>query len=152
MELKELQKKKIGEILDERQQWNLPILEKDASIWDVLSILTARDHVWIVEERGSKKLFGVITESDVLRLLAPYRLPKYVFGKRYGMSLEGGTAKTAGDITHRQLIKSSLDEEVGEALARMVNARLRRLPVVKNGEIVGEITIHYILQKLLGKR
>jgi len=34
----------------------------------------------------------------------------------------------------------------------MVNAGLRRLPVVKKDEIVGEITLHHILQVLLGKR
>lgn len=152
MELKELHEKKIKEILDEKQLWNMPILDKDASIEEVLSVLTGRDHVWIVEEKGSKKLCGVITESDILRLLAPHHLPKYVFGKRYGISLHYGTAKKAKDIMHKQLIKCSLEDKVGEVLARMVNTRVRRLPVVEKDEIVGEITVHYILQILLGKR
>ena len=152
MELKELHEKKIRDIIDEKQVWNLPLIEKDASIEEVLSVLTGRDHVWVVEEKGSKKLVGIITESDVLRLLAPPRIPKYVFGKRYGVSLQHGTVKVAKDVMHRQIIKCSLDDKIGDALCRMINCGIRRLPVVKDDEIVGEITVHYILQILLGKR
>ncbi len=152
MNLKELHEKKVRDILDEKQMWNLPIVEKEADIETVLRILTSRDHVWVVKNKDSRKLCGVITESDVLRLLAPTRLPKYVFGKKYSISLEYGTAKRAEDIMHKQLISCSVDDGVGDVLSRMVNARIRRLPVMENGEIVGEITIHYILQILLGKR
>jgi predicted transcriptional regulator len=105
----------------------------------------------VIEVKGKNKLCGVITESDVLRLLAPTRLPRYTFGKRYSISLLYGTAKKASDIMHKRVMKCSLEDKVGDALARMVNAGVRRLPVVKDDEIVGEITIHYILQKLLGK-
>ena len=152
LKLKELHEKKIKDIIDEQAVWNLPLLEKDASISSVLSVLAARNHVWIVEEKGSKKVVGVITENDILKLLAPVHLPKYVFGKKYGISLEYGTAQKAEDIMCSHLIKCSPDEKVGDALERMVNAGLRRLPVVKGNEIVGEITVHYIVQILLGKR
>ena len=97
-------------------------------------------------------LCGVITESDVLHLIAPPRLPKYVFGRKYGISLQHGTARKAEDIMHRQLIKCTLNDKIGDVLRRMVNAGLRRLPVVENDEIVGEVTVHYLLQILLGKR
>ena len=50
------------------------------------------------------------------------------------------------------LIKCSPEEKVGDVLKKMVNAGLRRLPIVKNDEIVGEITTRYIIQILLGKR
>ncbi len=148
----EIHEKKIKDIIDKKQIWNLPMVEKDADVETVLSILTSRDHVWVVEERGSKKLCGLITESDILRLIAPPRLPKYVFGKKYSISLQYGTARKASDIMHKQLITCSPDDDVGNVLARMVNAMIRRCPVVENGEIVGEITVHYILQILLGKR
>ncbi len=152
MELKDLHEMKIKDILDKKLVWDLPIIEKNASIKEVLNILTARDHVWVVDEKGSKRLVGIITESDALRLLAPPRLPKYVFGRKYGISLHHGTAKFAEDVMHRQLIKCSPEDRVRDVLCKMVNSGLRRLPVVENDEIVGEITIHYILQKLLGKR
>lgn len=150
--LKELHEKKVKDIIDERVKWNLPLLEKDAKIQSVLSILAARDHIWIVEEKGGKKLVGIITENDILKLLSPARLPKYVFGKKYGISIEYGTAKKAEDIMCKHIIKCSPEEKVGNVLQKMVNAGLRRLPIVENGEIIGEITTHYIIQILLGKR
>ncbi|MCD6481350.1 MAG: CBS domain-containing protein [Thermoplasmata archaeon] len=150
--LQELHEKKVRDILDDKQMWNLPMVEKDADIETVLSILTSRDHVWVVEKRGGKKLCGIITESDILRLISPTRLPKYVFGKKYSISLQYGTARRASDIMHKQLITCSPDETIGNVLMRMVNARVRRCPVVENDEIMGEITVHYILQILLGKR
>ena len=39
------------DIMDERIG-DLPLIEKDASIDCVLSILTESDHVWVVESRG----------------------------------------------------------------------------------------------------
>ena len=152
MDLKEFHEKKIEDIIDEKHVWDLPLIDKNASIEEVLSVLTARDHVWVVEGKGSRKLCGVITESDVLHLIAPPRLPKYVFGRKYGISLQHGTARKAEDIMHRQLIKCTLNDKIGDVLRRMVNAGLRRLPVVENDEIVGEVTVHYLLQILLGKR
>ncbi|MEA2053126.1 MAG: hypothetical protein U9O90_10000 [Euryarchaeota archaeon] len=38
----------VNEIMDKR----LPLIEKDASIERVLSILTESDHVWVVESKG----------------------------------------------------------------------------------------------------
>lgn len=151
MDLKELHQKKIKDILSERHILNLPLIPKDADIDTVFSVLTGRDHVWVIDEKGSKKLVGLITESDALKLLAPLRVPKYAFGWRHRISLQHGTVKTARDIMHKQLFSCSLDDTVGLVLLRMVNAGLRRLPVVEKDKIVGEITVHYIIQLTLGK-
>jgi len=150
--LEELYEKKIGDILDRRLSINLPIAEKNAGVDEILSILTARDHIWIVESKENKKLCGIITESDVLRFLVPSKLPKYIFSSRYGASIYYGTIKKAEDMMQRHIIKTSPDEKVGKALSRMVNSGLRRLPVVENNKLIGEITLHCIIQILLGKR
>jgi len=152
VKLVDLHNKKIEDILDEKQIFDLPLIEQEAEIDKVFSVLTGRDHVWVVKERGSKIIAGLITESDVLKLLAPPRLPKYTFGLRYGKSLLHGTVKTASDIMHKQLCTCSPDDTVRDVLSQMVNARLRRLPVIDKGEIKGEITTHYIIQVLLDKR
>jgi len=152
LKLKELHEKKVGDILDEKLRWNLPLLEKDADIECLLSVMASRDHVWVVEKKNSRKIVGVVTENDILRLLSPTILPKYVFGSKYGVSIEHGTAKKVEDIMCGQLIKCEPDDKVGDVLRKMVNSGLRRLPVVEDGEIVGEITARYIIQILLKKR
>jgi predicted transcriptional regulator len=152
LNLKELHEKKIEEILDERVRINLPLIEKDTTIEHLLLVLAARDHVWVVDGKGSKKIIGIVTEKDMLRLLSPTRLPKYVFGKKYGISIEYGTANITEDVMCRRLITCSPDDKVGDILDKMVDTGLRRLPVIRDGEIIGEITAHYIIQILLGKR
>ncbi len=152
IKLKNLHEKRIADIIDEKLKWNLPLLEKDADIEHLLSVMASRDHVWVVEKKNSRKVVGVITENDILRLLAPAMLPKYVFGSKYGVSIEYGTARRAEDIMCGQLIKCEPDDKVGDVLRKMVNSGLRRLPVIKDDEIVGEITARYIIQILLNKR
>ena len=143
---------KVKDIIDKTQVLNLPLLEKDADIKKVFSVLTGRNHVWIVAEKGTRELVGLITESDVLGLLAPPRLPKYVFGRKYGLSIDQGTIKTASDIMRKRLFTCSPEENLGNVLFRMINNNIRRLPVMDKGNIKGEITLHFILQILLGKR
>jgi len=75
---KEIMDKRIGE---------LPLIEKDASIDSVLSILTKSDHVWVVESKGSKKLVGIITEHDILDIFSPTKKISY-FGLPDKKSLE----------------------------------------------------------------
>lgn len=152
VEPEELYERKVKDILDRRHVINLPILEKDATIEEVLSVLTARNHIWVVDKKENKKLCGVITESDVLKSLTPKQLPKYAFGRRHGISIYYGTARKAEDIMHRHLVTASPEDTVRSVMQRMISCGLRRLPVVERGKIVGEITIHYIIQILLGKR
>ena len=38
-------------------------------------------------------------------------------------------------------------EKVGDALNKMRDHRVRRIPVVENSEIVGEITLHHLIRK-----
>ncbi|RLF39942.1 MAG: CBS domain-containing protein [Thermoplasmata archaeon] len=148
----EIYEKKVREILDRRHVLNLPIVEKNATIEEVLSVLTARNHIWVVESKKNKKICGVITESDVLKYLTPRHPPKYAFGRGHGISIYYGTAKKAEDIMHRHLVTASPDDTVRNVMQRMINYGLRRLPVVEEGKLIGEITIHYIIQILLGKR
>ena len=43
------------DIMDKRVS-DLPLIEKDASIDRVLSVLTESDHAWVVESRGKWKM------------------------------------------------------------------------------------------------
>ncbi|MEA2053962.1 MAG: CBS domain-containing protein [Candidatus Thermoplasmatota archaeon] len=150
-DLERLYAKKIEEVMAGRV-WDLPILDKDANISHVLSVLASRSHAWVVENRNSMKAVGVITEHDILDLLAPKKLPRYVFGVKHYLSLKYGTASKAEDVMRKSLVKCSPGDTVEEALEKMRFNALRRLPVVKDEKLAGEITIHQLLQFLLGKR
>ena len=136
----------VEHIMDKRT-WDMPLVEKDAEIHHVLSILRGKSHVWVVDNMENKNVLGVITEHDVLSILAPKKLPPYVFGIPDIRSLHHGTANTASDIMAKKLVKCSPKTSIKEVLNKMNDYGVRRLPVTDNGRIVGEITLHQIIRK-----
>ena len=134
------------DIMDKRAG-DIPIIDKDADLIDVLSILNVSDHVWVVESKGSKKLVGIITEYDVLHILSPKkRIPSV--GAPDKRSLPYSSFEEASHLMSRDLIKCEPNEKVGTILDKMITRRIRRMPVVENGEIMGEITLHHLIRQL----
>jgi predicted transcriptional regulator len=136
----------VKQIMD-RRVWDLPIIEEKEDIYHVLSILGARNHIWVVKDKKSKHLVGVITEHDVLSILTPKKLPSYMFGLPDIRSLAHGTAKVAEDIMCHRLISCGPDDKIIDALMKMVEYKLRRLPVLQDNKLVGELTLHQLIRK-----
>jgi len=137
---------KVNQLMDKRV-WDLPIIEKDDDIYHVLAILGGRNHIWVVVDKKDKELVGIITEHDVLSILAPKHFPSYVFGMPNVSSIQHGTAKKAEDIMSNRIITCSPDDKILDALMKMVKYKLRRLPVVEDKHIVGELTLHQLIRK-----
>ncbi len=144
--IKDFYNLKVRQIMDKRV-WDLPIIEKDDDVYHVLSILGGRNHIWVVEDKKKKELVGVITEHDVLSILAPKHFPSYIFGMPDIRSIQHGTAKTAGDIMCHRTITCEPDDKIIDALQKMVKFNLRRLPVTKDKCIAGELTLHQLIRK-----
>ncbi len=140
---------KVSQIMDKRV-WDLPIIKEDEDIYHVLAILGARNHIWVVKDKEHKELTGIITEHDVLSILAPKHLPNYVFGIPDISSIKHGTAKTAEDVMCHRIITCKPDDKIIDALMKMVKYNLRRLPVVEDKKIVGELTLHQLIRKYYG--
>ena len=137
---------KVKQIMDKRV-WDLPLIEEDDDVFHVLSILGGRNHIWVVKSKSERTITGIITEHDVLSILAPKDLPSYVFGMPDIKSLQHGTAKTAKDIMCNKVISCHPDDKILDALHKMVKYRLRRLPVIENQCIIGELTLHQLIRK-----
>lgn len=131
------------------QRTAMPLIEKDASIERVLDILTKKTHVWVTESKGSKKIIGVITEHDVLSILSPRRAP-YTFGLPDVRALHLGTAES---IMQRRLVKCAPNDTVADALSKMTEHGIRRLPVTKRNDIiVGEVRLYHIIKRYIAAR
>jgi CBS domain-containing protein len=128
----------VSDLMD-KQVWDIPLIEEHDDIHHVLSILGGRNHIWVIKDKTTKILTGVITEHDVLSILAPKNLPSYALGMPDIRSLKHGTARTASDVMCRKIIDCKQ--------MRMVVHRLRRLPVVDNQKIIGELTLHHLIRK-----
>ena len=137
---------RVNQLMDKRI-WDMPLIEEDASIYHVLNILGAKNHIWVIEKKESKKIVGAITEQDVFSILVPKQFPAYVFGMPAVQSLQYGTAKTAKDVMCHKIIACSPDDKIIDALLKMMRNKIRRLPVVENGISVGEITMNQLIRK-----
>ena len=137
---------KVKQLMDKRV-WDLPIIEEKEDIHHVLNILGARNHIWVVKGKNEKELVGIITEHDILSILAPKKFPSYVFGMPDIKSIHHGTAKMAGDVMCVRLVTCNKDDKINHVLETMTKHRLRRLPVVENKKLMGEITLHQLIRK-----
>jgi len=137
---------KVKQIMD-RRVWDLPIIEEKEDIHHVLNILGARNHIWVVKNKKNKELTGIITEHDVLSILAPKKFPSYVFGMPDVKSIHHGTAETAADIMSTDPLTCEPDDKIVDALHKMTKHKLRRLAVIKDKEIIGELTLHQLIRK-----
>ncbi|KYK32796.1 MAG: transcriptional regulator [Thermoplasmatales archaeon SG8-52-3] len=137
---------KVNQLMDKRV-WDLPIVEKNEDVHHILNILGARNHIWVVNDKEKRELLGIITEHDALSILAPKEFSIYLFGMPDFKSIQHGTVKTAEDLMHNKVITCEADEKIEDVLNRMTTHGLRRLPVIENKKIVGEITLHQLIRK-----
>jgi predicted transcriptional regulator len=134
-----------NEIMD-RRSWELPLIEKDASVDRVLEILTESDYVWVVESEESKKVVGIITEHDILHIFSPQKKMSF-FGSPHKKSLHYESFENAEHLMSRNPVVCSPDETVEDVLNKMVFHRIRRIPVIENDKIIGEITLHHLIKE-----
>jgi predicted transcriptional regulator len=137
---------KVKQLIDKRA-WDLPIVEKNEDVHHILNILGARNHIWVVNDKEKKELIGVITEHDVLSILAPKEFSFYLFGMPDLRSIQHGTVKTAENIMQKKLISCDCNEKIGDVLNKMTTHGLRRLPVLDKKKLIGEITLHQLIRK-----
>lgn len=76
---------------------------------------------------GSGEIFGVISERDVVREVA----------RRGSKALEDNVAA----VMTRDVITACPDETIDEGLGRMTDRRIRHLPVVDGGRLIGIVSI-----------
>lgn len=104
-----------------------------------------------------EKLVGVVSESDLLRLLSvdveegglwlpsPFEVFEVPFRdlvkwERMHASLEEIPNKKVGNIMSHNLHEVGPDDSVQEAASIMTRHRINRLPVVEDGRMVGIVT------------
>ena len=135
---------KVEQLMD-KKIWDLPLITRNDPITHVLSILDGKSHVWIVHDLNKKKLVGVITHHDVLSVLAPPRTCYNMFS--VSKTCYHGTTGVAEDIMRKTPVTCRPDERVVDALLKMTRHSIRRLAVVSNGAIIGEITLGHLIHK-----
>ncbi len=116
---------KVSEILGEKGDRVLSI-EAGASVFEAVEeMVEANVGSLLVTDRGD--IVGIVTERDYLRRV----------------TLEGRTDRdtAVGEIMSSPLVVVTPETEIDECMAVMTDRRIRHLPVVEDGEVVGVVSI-----------
>jgi CBS domain-containing membrane protein len=115
----------------------------DTPLKEVMGLMVRRE-LQAVPVVGDKLEFrGLITSTDAIRHLLPERLT----GSEETRDVD---ALTAREVMTRSIMCISEDQSLVEAANLMVNKGVPQLPVVREGELVGFLTIDTALKILLG--
>lgn len=101
-------------------------IEEECTVGEVARLLAERRIGAVLVMKGDK-LTGVISERDVVR----------------GIAISGRTIldDSVVSLMTKNIITCSLDQHVNESLSLMTDRRIRHLPVLDDGKLVGMISI-----------
>jgi CBS domain-containing protein len=94
---------------------------------DVAKVMRSNGISSVVVLDGGKKLAGIVTERDIVNLVAAGGDPQSV--------------KVMHGMTRRHLETTSPKVDIAEAADRMVSLNIRHLPVVDKSKVVGIVSI-----------
>ncbi|MDD2586595.1 MAG: CBS domain-containing protein [Syntrophomonadaceae bacterium] len=108
---------------------------------------------------ADRKVVGIITEKDLMVKASELRVPFYVtlFDSiiflenpiRFNNELKKYTASRVKDAMTKKVLVVEEDTPVNEIVTILQNKKVNRVPVVRNGKLVGIITRNDILKSLV---
>ena len=127
----------VSDILAQRDRSQLAALPPDATVRDALQMMSDRNVGSVLIMQG-EALLGIFTERDYARKLA----------------LKGlASADTLlADVMTAKLYVVSPRQTVQECLGVMTQARLRHLPVVEAGQVLGLVSIGDLVNAQLAEQ
>lgn len=111
-------------------------IRPEDTVWQALELMASKGIGAVVVADGLTPL-GIITESDVVRALT-----------NKGLSVLDLLTMRAGDLMSKPLNTCSPDDPLAEVVRLMVEKRIRRVPVVEGGRLVGIVTERDCLRAL----
>jgi CBS domain-containing protein len=125
---------RIGEILD-RKGDEVVTIRADATLHDVLRQLEHHSIGSLVVSTDGRDVEGIITERDLVRVLA----------RQGAAALDGDVRSTMT----RSVQTCGREATCDEVMAMMTNSRFRHLPVVEDGVLVGIISIGDVVKSTI---
>jgi signal transduction histidine kinase len=121
----------IGEMLD-RKGHQVYAVRPEWTVREAAALIATRNIGATIVSDGAGKLLGIISERDLVR----------------GLSESGAELldRSVGGIMTASVVTCAPETSVGDALSLMASHRIRHLPVVQDGEVLGLISIRDVLE------
>ena len=125
--------KLVQHLLDSKGR-DLISVATDATVLDAIKLMAERAVGSLLVMDGDK-LRGIVTERDYARKVI----------------VKGRSSKTTavGEIMTAEVVTTTMQETVNECMTVMTERRIRPLPVVDNGLVVGMISIGDLVQAII---
>lgn len=111
------------------QQHSLVTVSPDQSIYEVIDLLISKRISGAPVLDANRKLVGIISERDCLRIIVDqaYHNQPHI-------------APKVSDYMTREVKTLSPESTVVDAATEFLNSAIRRMPVVENGVLIGQIS------------
>src|SRR5690606_20812282 len=131
-------------------QRNVKTVSPDATVREVAEILAQEDYTGlpVVDEEG--RLVGIVTEAELRVGAKTLKLPTvfpFLGGviflespRKFEEQLRKATGTKVSEILTRDVVTVTEDTPLHELAAIMVEKKVKRLPVVDGGRLVGIVT------------
>jgi CBS domain-containing protein len=125
--------KLVNHLLDTKGRSVVSILP-DASVFEAIKLM-ADEVVGSILVMDGEEMLGIVTERDYARKVI----------------LKGRSSETTrvADIMTREVLTTSGSETVNQCMETMTERRIRHLPVVEDGRVVGMISIGDLVQAII---
>ncbi|MGD8457310.1 MAG: CBS domain-containing protein [Anaerolineales bacterium] len=112
-------------------------IESEKHVYDALQLMAEKD-IGALLVYKDKNVAGIITERDYARKVA----------------LKGKSAETiqVSDIMTSEVLCTSPNNSIEECMALMTDKKIRHLPVVDDGKIVGLISIGDVVKAIISQK
>lgn len=116
---------------------NVKTIDPDSSVYDAIKAM-ADNHIGALPVLKDDKLVGIITERDYAR----------------NVILKGKSSKVTPvkDIMTSNVLCVSPEKTVEECMALVTDKRVRHLPVVNNGKLIGIISIGDLVKSIISEQ
>ncbi len=110
-------------------------VKENQTIHEALQILITHKIGALVVMGDRHKIKGMLSERDIVRGCQ--------------QNIKKLDSMQVGDLMTREVITASLNDEIGEIMAVMTEKRVRHIPVLDAGELVGLVSIGDVVKSLL---
>ena len=125
----------VGDLVRGRETY---FVQSGATVLDAVRYMTQREIGAVVVLDPNNRVAGIFTERDLM--------------KRVVLPAKDATATTVSDVMTRSLVLCEASESEEACHRRMINHRIRHLPVVEEGRLIGLVSLRDLLQVNLSRK
>jgi len=128
-------------------------IRPDASLGDAARKMVVHNVPSLLVVSDTNEVLGMVTHRELLRYLLPVHV-KRLTGGPSDTAIEKTSdpfAMPVREVMDRSVLCVSEDQTVGEVASMMMNRKIDRFPVVRDGALIGFLTQGDVVRRLFGR-